>query len=43
MVKSVLIFNNVSSAIKFIKAIEKENAEIDEQDEMQAEWDDFPF
>jgi hypothetical protein len=41
--ESVLIFNNVSSAIKFIEAIEKENAEIDEQDEIKAEWDDFPF
>jgi len=41
--ESVLIFNNVSSSIKFIEAIEKENAEIDEQDEIKAKWDDFDF
>lgn len=41
--ESVLIFNNVSSAIKFIEAIEKEKSEVDEQDEVQAEWDEIPF
>lgn len=41
--ESVLIFNNVSSAIKFIESIEKEKLEVDEQDEVQAEWDDIPF
>ncbi|MEG4092934.1 abortive infection family protein [Microcoleus sp. Pol12B4] len=41
--ESVLIFNNVSSAIKFIEAIEKEKLEVDEQDEVQAEWDEIPF
>lgn len=41
--ESVLIFNNVSSAIKFIEAIEAEQSEVDEQDEVQAEWDEIPF
>ncbi|MEG5094601.1 abortive infection family protein [Microcoleus sp. B13-B6] len=41
--ESVLIFNNVSSAIKFIEAIEKERSEVDEQDEVQAEWDEISF
>lgn len=41
--ESVLIFNNVSSAIKFIEAIEAEQSEVDEQDEVQAEWDEIPL
>jgi len=41
--ESVLIFNNVSSAIKFIEAIEAEQSGVDEQDEVQAEWDEIPF
>ncbi|MEG4227533.1 abortive infection family protein [Microcoleus sp. N9_B2] len=41
--ESVLIFNNVSSAIKFIEAIEAEQSEVDEQDEVQAKWDEIPF
>jgi hypothetical protein len=41
--ESILIFNNVSSAIKFIESIEKENSEVDGQDEVQAEWDEIPF
>ena len=41
--ESVLIFHNVSSAIKFIEAIEAEQSEVDEQDEVQAEWDEIPF
>jgi hypothetical protein len=41
--ESVLIFNNVSSAIKFIEAIEAEQSEVDEQDEVQAEWDEISF
>jgi hypothetical protein len=41
--ESVLIFNNVSNAIKFIEAIEKKNLDVDEQDEVQTEWDDIPF
>lgn len=41
--ESILIFNNVSSAIKFIEAIEKRNSEVDGQDEVQAEWDEIPF
>jgi len=41
--ESVLIFNNVSSAIKFIEAIEKERSEVDEQDEVQAKWDEISF
>lgn len=41
--ESVLIFNNVSSAVKFIESIERENSEIDGQDGVQAEWDDVPF
>ena len=40
---SVLIFNNVSSAIKFIEAIEAEQSEVDEQEEVQAEWDEISF
>lgn len=40
--ESVLIFNNVSSAMKFIEAIEAES-EVDEEYEVQAEWDDIPF
>jgi len=28
---------------KFIEAIEKEKSEVDEQDEVQAEWDEIPF
>ncbi|MEG4207259.1 abortive infection family protein [Microcoleus sp. Pol7_A1] len=41
--ESVLIFNNVSSAIKFIEAIEAEQLEVDEQDEVQAEWGEISF
>lgn len=41
--ESVLIFNNVSSAIKFIEAIEAEQSEVDEQEEVQAEWDEISF
>lgn len=41
--ESVLIFNNVSSAIKFIEAIEAEQSEVDEQEEVQAEWDEIPL
>src|SRR4028118_1830791 len=41
--ESVLIFNNVSSAIKFIEAIEAEQSEVDEQDEVQAKWDEISF
>jgi hypothetical protein len=41
--ESVLIFNNVSSAIKFIEAIEKERSEVDEQHEVQAKWDEISF
>jgi len=41
--ESVLIFNNVSSAIKFIEAIEKERSEVDEQDEVQPKWDEISF
>ena len=41
--ESVLIFNNVSSAIKFIEAIEKERSEVNEQDEVQAKWDEISF
>jgi hypothetical protein len=38
--ESVLIFNNVSSAIRFIEAVEEERAKLKDVD---AEWDDFPF
>ncbi len=41
--ESVLIFNNVSSVIKFIEALEKEDSEVDEQDKVQAEWDNILF
>jgi hypothetical protein len=41
--ESILIFNNISSAIKFIESIEKENSEVDERDEVQVEWDEIPF
>ncbi|MBW4443145.1 MAG: abortive infection family protein [Plectolyngbya sp. WJT66-NPBG17] len=41
--ESILIFNNVSSAIKFIEAIEEENSDVDEQKGIQAEWEDIPF
>jgi len=41
--ESVLIFNNVSSAIKFIEALGKEKSDVDEQDEVQAEWDEISF
>jgi hypothetical protein len=41
--ESVLIFTNVSSAIKFIEAIEAEKSEVDEQNKVQAEWDEISF
>ena len=39
----ILIFNNVSSVIKFIESVEKYNRENEKQDEIEAEWDDLPF
>ena len=41
--ESVLIFNNISSIIKFIESIEKENSEVDDEDEIKTEWDEIPF
>jgi len=39
--ESVLIFNNISSAIKFIESIEKEKPENNNQDEVGVEWENF--
>lgn len=41
--ESVLIVNNILSAIRFIEAFEKENLEKNEQDDVQAELDNFSF
>lgn len=38
--ESILIFNNVSSAIKFIEAIEEDKSTPEKQ---ETEWSDFPF
>jgi len=38
--ESILIFNNVSSTIKFIEAIEKDKSKPEKQ---ETEWSDFPF
>lgn len=40
--ESILIFNNVSSSIKFIESIEK-NDEGGQQDKSDTGWDDIPF
>ena len=40
--ESILIFNNVSSVIKFIESIEKDRPD-NESQEVKTEWDDIPF
>jgi len=40
--ESILIFNNVSNAIKFIESIEQHIAE-KKQKEVETDWDDIPF
>jgi len=41
--ESVLIFNNVSSAIRFIESIENKKPEGTGQNEAESRWDDIPF
>lgn len=41
--ESILIFNNVSSSIRFIEAIEKSDDENNKQEEIETDWDDIPF
>ena len=41
--ESILIFNNVSSSIRFIESIEEPDAADTLQDEIETGWDDIPF
>lgn len=41
--ESILIFNNVSGAIKFIESIEEENLEATDEGQVEAAWDEIPF
>jgi hypothetical protein len=41
--ESILIFNNISSAIKFIEFIETQMKKANEPEKTQEEWDDLPF
>ena len=41
--ESMLIFNNVANAIKFIESVEKDNAESQAQKADDSEWDTIPF
>jgi hypothetical protein len=41
--ESVLIFNNVSSTIRFIESIEKALDIEKKKEEIDTEWDDIPF
>lgn len=41
--ESILIFNNVASAIKFVQAIETDESETVAQDEGESSWDEIPF
>ena len=40
--ESILIFNNVSSVIKFMESIEQDRPD-NESQEVKTEWDDIPF
>lgn len=41
--ESILIFNNVSSSIRFIESIEEPDVADILQDEIETDWDDIPF
>lgn len=41
--ESVLIFNNISSTIKFIEFIETQINKVNEAEKTQETWDDLPF
>ena len=41
--ESVLIFNNISSTIKFIEFIETQMKKVNESEKAQETWDDLPF
>ena len=41
--ESALIFNNISSAIRFIESIENGDSEEEQQHEPEGTWDDLPF
>lgn len=41
--ESILIFNNVSSSIRFIESIEQKIADNRKQEEVDVNWDDLPF
>lgn len=41
--ESMLIFNNIANAIKFIESVEKDNAENQTQKVDDSEWDTIPF
>lgn len=41
--ESVLIFNNISSTIKFIEFIETQMKKENESEKAQETWDDLPF
>ncbi len=41
--ESILIFNNVSSSIRFIESVEQKIADTRIQNEIDTNWDDLPF
>lgn len=41
--ESILIFNNVSSSIRFIESVEQKIADTRKQNEIDTNWDDLPF
>lgn len=41
--ESILIFNNVSSAIRFLQSVEFNEREMNVPDEEIPSWDDIPF
>lgn len=41
--ESILIFNNVSSTIKFIESIEKSIEKSNKAKRVEVEWDEIPF
>jgi hypothetical protein len=41
--ESLLIFNNVANAIKFIESVEQDRVEDQKQDTNGADWDNIPF
>lgn len=41
--ESILIFNNVASAIKFLQSIEADKAETNTQNQDESSWDEIPF